>query len=117
MNQAIAASDTFQVNWHKGVHYYFKFYVLSASDWKENFLKDESTAEVGTTRASINNTGKTNAKKGADDYNSYKEFHERENEGHVAAFMVHCGVQSMFIIFITVLNFNIIFVFYLITEF
>lgn len=60
------------------------------------FLKDESAAEIGTTRATINRTGKTNAKKGADDYNSYKEFHEREIEGHViAAFMVFCGMQGM----------------------
>lgn len=85
---------------------------------KKVFLKDESTAEVGTTSASINRTGKTNAKKGADDYNSYKKFHEREIEGHVEAlFMVPCGMLSMFIVFITVLNFYIIFLFYLITEF
>lgn len=85
---------------------------------KRVFLKDESTAEVGTTSASINRTGKTNAKKGADDYNSYKKFHEREIEGHVvASFMVPCGMLSMFIVFITVLNFNIILLFYLITEF
>ena len=85
---------------------------------KKVFLKDESTAEVGTTSASINRTGKTNAKKGADDYNSYKKFHEREIEGHViASFMVPCGMLSMFIVFITVLNFNIILLFYLITEF
>lgn len=85
---------------------------------KKVFFKDESTAEVGTTSASINRTGKTNAKKGADDYNSYKKFHEREIEGHVvASFMVPCGMLSMFIVFITVLNFNIILLFYLITEF
>lgn len=85
---------------------------------KKVFLKDESTAEVGTTSASINRTGKTNAKKGADDYNSYKKFHEREIEGHVvASFMVPCRMLSMFIVFITVLNFNIILLFYLITEF
>ena len=85
---------------------------------KKVFLKDESTAEVGTTSASINRTGKTNGKKGADDYNSYKKFHEREIEGHVeASFMVPCGMLSMFIVFITVLNFYIIFLFYLITEF
>ena len=85
---------------------------------KKVFLKDESTAEVGTTSASINRTGKTNAKKGADNYNSYKKFHEREIEGHVvASFMVPCGMLSMFIVFITVLNFYIIFLLYLITEF
>ena len=85
---------------------------------KKVFLKDESTAEVGTTSASINRTGKTNAKKGADDYNSYKKFHEREIEGHVvASFIVPCGMLSMFIVFITILNFNIILLSYLITEF
>ena len=85
---------------------------------KKVFLKDESTAEVGTTSASINRTGKTNAKKGADDYNSYKKFHEREIEGHVvASFMVPCGMLSMFIVFITVFNFNILLLLYLITEF
>ena len=79
---------------------------------KKVFLKDESTAEVGTTSASINRTGKTNAKKGA------CKFHEREIEGHVvASFMVPCGMLSMFIVFITVLNFNILLLFYLITEF
>lgn len=79
---------------------------------KKVFLKDESTAEVGTTSTSINRTGKTNAKKGADDYNSYKKFHEREIEGHVvASFMVPCGMLSMFIVFITIL------LSYLITEF
>lgn len=68
---------------------------------KKIFLKDESTAEVGTTRAPINDTGKTNAKKGADDYNSYKEFHEPENEGHViAAFMVHCGMQGKYVLYL-----------------
>ena len=85
---------------------------------KKVFLKDESTAEVGTTSASINRTGKTNAKKGADNYNSYKKFHEREIEGHVvASFMVPCGMLSMFIVFITILNFDIILLSYLITEF
>lgn len=60
------------------------------------FFKDDSAAEVGTTRATINRTGKTNAKKGAADYNSYKEFHEREVEGHViASFMVYSGMHSM----------------------
>lgn len=40
--------------------------------------------------------GKTTAKKGVDDCNSYKEFHERELEGHIlAAFMVFTGMHSM----------------------
>lgn len=65
------------------------------------FLKDESAAEVGTTRASINRSGKTNAKKGADDYNAYKEFHEREIEGHViAAFMVHSLTKTTYMLHI-----------------
>lgn len=39
---------------------------------------------------------KTNAKKGVDDYNAYREFHDREVEGHIiAAFMVFCGMANM----------------------
>ena len=39
---------------------------------------------------------KTNAKKGVDDYNAYREFHDREVEGHIiAAFMVFCGMENM----------------------
>ena len=68
--------------------------------WVENkiFLKDESAGEIGTTRASINRSGKTNAGKGAKDCNAYKDFHEeieklrtsreeisREIEAHILA--------------------------------
>ena len=39
------------------------------------FVKEESAANIGTSYASMNRCGKTNAKKGPDkDYNSYKEF-------------------------------------------
>ena len=42
----------------------------------------------------------------------------KEIEGHVVAlFMVPCGMLSMFIVFITILNFDIILLSYLITEF
>ena len=45
----------------------------------------------------MNRTGKTNAKKGPkDDYNAYKDFHDREIEGHVlASFMTYSGMNSM----------------------
>ena len=60
------------------------------------FLKDDSAPEIGTTTATINRTGKTNAKKGVDDYNAYRDFHDREVEGHIlAAFMVFCGMENM----------------------
>ena len=51
------------------------------------FVKHGSACELGTTRASMNRTHKTN--KGIDhSYNEYKEFHTREVEGHIcAAFM------------------------------
>ena len=46
--------------------------------------------------ATVNRTGKTNAKKGVDDYNAYREFHDREVEGHlIAAFVVFCGMENM----------------------
>ena len=53
------------------------------------FVHDDSVAAIGTTRASINRTGKTNASKGVDNhYNEYSEFHAREIEAHIcAAFM------------------------------
>ena len=35
-------------------------------------------------------------KKGVDDYNAYREFHDSEVEGHIiAAFMVFCGMENM----------------------
>ena len=45
----------------------------------------------------MNRTGKINAKKGAHkDYNAFKEFHEREVEGHIiASFMIFAGMESM----------------------
>jgi hypothetical protein len=46
------------------------------------FVNDASATEVGTSRASMNRTMKTNAAKGVqNNYNEYKEFHQREVEG------------------------------------
>jgi len=52
------------------------------------FVKD-SAQELGTSRASMNRCGKTNASKGVHNhYNEYKDFHDREIEAHIcAAFM------------------------------
>ena len=61
------------------------------------FFSNESAPEVGTGCASMNRTGKTNAKKGPkEDYNAFKEFHDREIEGRVlASFMNYSGMSSM----------------------
>jgi hypothetical protein len=60
------------------------------------FYKSESGSEKGTTRASLNRTGKTNAASGPKKkYNEYKEFHQCEVEGHVcAAFMEMSGMTK-----------------------
>jgi hypothetical protein len=44
----------------------------------------------------MNRNGKTNAKKGPDeDYNAYKEFFERETEGHlIARWMTFAGMEE-----------------------
>ena len=60
------------------------------------FVNHSSAAEIGTTRASINRTGKTNAAKGVENhYNEYSEFHARETEAHIcASFMEMTGMQT-----------------------
>lgn len=57
------------------------------------FVDHSSSAEIGTSRASINRTGKTNAAKGVENhYNEYSEFHAREIEAHIcASFMEMVG--------------------------
>ena len=69
------------------------------------FVDHSSAAEVGTTRASINRTGKTNAAKGVENhYNEYSEFHAREIEAHIcASFMEMTG---MVIIIMNNINFH-----------
>jgi len=59
-------------------------------------LDHSSAAEVGTTRASVNRTSKTNAAKGVSNhYNEYKEFHQREVEAHIcASFMEMSGMKT-----------------------
>ena len=74
-----------------------KFPILIFQVEFDMFVKDASAREVGTSRASMNRTMKTNAAKGVqNNYNEYKEFHQREVEGHVcAAFMELNGMTSM----------------------
>lgn len=71
-------------------------FILLQSEF-ETFVKAKSAAEVGTSAASINRTGKTNARKGVDsNYNEYKEFHEREVEAHIcAAFMEMSSMSKL----------------------
>jgi len=61
------------------------------------FVDDGSAAEIGTSRASINRTGKTNAAKGVHNhYNEYKDFHAREVEAHICASFMHmCNMSDI----------------------
>ena len=61
------------------------------------FVNHSSAAEVGTSKASINRTGKTNASKGVENnYNEYSEFHARETEAHIcASFMEMTGMNKI----------------------
>ena len=45
----------------------------------------------------MNRTGKTNAKKGPhDEYNAFRDFHDREIEAHIlASFLTHIGATSL----------------------
>jgi len=60
-------------------------------------VKESSGAEIGTSYASMNRSGKTNARKGPEkDYNAFKEFFDRETEGHiVASWMNFTGMMSL----------------------
>lgn len=60
------------------------------------FVCHSSAGELGTTMASINRTGKSNAAKGVENhYNEYSEFHLRETETHVvASFMDMMGMKK-----------------------
>lgn len=50
------------------------------------FVNHSSAAEIGTTTATINRTGKTNAAKGVENhYNEYCELHAREVGAHKCA--------------------------------
>jgi hypothetical protein len=53
----------------------------------DTFVKN-SPGEIGTSTASMNRTGKTNASKGVKShYNEYKDFHNCEVEGpHISSF-------------------------------
>ncbi len=61
------------------------------------FLNNESAQDVGSSCASMNRTGKTNAKKGPKtDYNAYTDFHDREIDAHiVASFMKFARMKSI----------------------
>ena len=61
------------------------------------FVNHSSAAEVGTSRASINRTGTTNATKDVKNhFNEYSEFHKREIEAHLyASFMEMMGMNNI----------------------
>jgi hypothetical protein len=80
----------------KSVCFDFFNYLLPQIDAKM-FMNKESSPDVGSSCASINRTGKTNAKKGPkNDYNAYKDFHDREIDAHfIASFIKFAGMKSI----------------------
>ena len=75
----------------------FRFAMHFSQTEFETFVKAKSAAELGTSAASINRTGKTNVREGVQsNYNEYKEFHEREVEAHIcAAFMEMSSMSKL----------------------
>ena len=61
------------------------------------FVNHSSAAEVATSRASINRTGKTNATKGVENhFNEHSGFQKREIEAHLcASFMEMMGMNNI----------------------
>lgn len=61
------------------------------------FVDNGSVGEIGTSKASMNRTGKTNASKGVHNhYNEYKDFHSREIEAHICASFMHmCNMTEI----------------------
>lgn len=61
------------------------------------FVNHSSAAEVGTSRASINRKGTTNATKGVKNhFNEYSEFHKREIAAHLcASFLEMMGMNNI----------------------
>lgn len=57
----------------------------------------DSGQEIGTSKASMNRCGKTNASKGVHNhYNEYKDFHNCEVEAHIcAAFMNMANMKAI----------------------
>ena len=73
------------------------------------FVKSSSAAEVGASRASMNRTGKATAAKGVhDNYNEYKEYHDREVEAHIcASFMLMFGMKKLDGLYFLIVHSNI----------
>ena len=76
--------------------FFFSILLLKQTEFKM-FVNHSSAAEIGTTRASINRTGKTYAAKGVENhYNEYSEFHAREVEAHIcASFMAMIEMEKI----------------------
>ncbi|XP_044173628.1 uncharacterized protein LOC114969606 [Acropora millepora] len=81
--------DPVHTDWHTKV----KLYELEY----KTFFRSRSAQEIGTTCASMNRTGKTNAKKGPhDEYNAFRDFHDREIEAHIlASFVTHIKATNL----------------------
>ena len=71
--------------------------LLCTQIFKQLFFKEGSAAEMGTSCASMNRTGKSNAKRGPEkDYNAFKDFIDRETEAHIITkWMLFSGMTDM----------------------
>ena len=88
--------------------WYNQFYVFSLCHqiFRQLFFKESSAAEMGTSCASMNQTAKSNAKKGPEeDYNAYKDFIDRETEAHIVSrWMVFAGIAHYWILLVNCLT-------------
>lgn len=81
--------ETEFADWHAK----FNLYMVES----DIFVNHSSAAKIGTSRASMNRTFKTNAAKGVNNhYNEYKEFHQWEIEAHVCAFFMEMSGMITF---------------------
>ncbi|PFX23522.1 hypothetical protein AWC38_SpisGene11929 [Stylophora pistillata] len=87
--EKLSGLQTSFADWHLGKNLLDIFFKL--------FAKESSATEIGTSYASMNRSGKTNARKGPEkDYNSYKDFFDRQTEAHiVAAWMQFSGMAQI----------------------
>lgn len=71
--------------------------LLCTQIFKQLFFKEGSAAEMGTSCASMNRTGKSNAKRGPEeDYNAFKDFIDCETEAHIITkWMLFSGMTDM----------------------
>ena len=91
------SSSTGKLYVFSGNHFSYLNLLYAQQICMKLFFKDSSAAEIGATCASVNQTGKSDAKKGPEkDYNAYRDFTDREKEAHIVArWMTFVGMASL----------------------